>query len=171
MKFQGCFLIEIEKNEDERGYFARSWDKEEFQNKGINSSFVQSNISFNKIKGTLRGIHFQEHPFEEGKLVRCTKGKIFEVFIDLRKNSKTYKKWDSVELDSGKNFELYIPEGFALGLQTLENNSEIFYQMTQFYKPNSSKGIRWDDPEFRINWPLEPKLISKKDQNWENFSD
>jgi len=161
----------MEKYEDERGYFSRSWDKKEFQENGICSDFLQNNISFNKKKGTLRGIHFQEHPFEEGKLVRCTKGKIFEVFIDLRKDSKTYKQWDSVELDSNKNFELYIPKGFALGLQTLQDNSEIFYQMTQFYKPDLSNGIKWNDPMFEINWPLEPTVISKKDRNWDEFLD
>ena len=169
MKLEGCFLIKIEKKEDERGFFARSWDKKEFEKNGINSDFVQCNISFNKKKGTLRGIHFQEYPYEEGKLVRCTKGKIFEVFVDLRKESKTFKQWDSVELSSKENFQLYIPKGFALGLQTLEDNSEIFYQMTQFYESNYSKGIKWDDPEFKINWPLEPTVISTKDQNWKNF--
>lgn len=170
LKFQGCFLIEMEKYEDERGYFVRSWDKKEFESIGIMSNFVQSNISFNKKKGTLRGIHFQEKPFEEGKLVKCTKGKIFEVFIDLREESKTFRQWDSIELSSEENFELYIPKGFALGVQTLEENCEIFYQMTQFYKPEFSRGIRWDDPEFKINWPLKPTVISEKDQNWKDFS-
>ena len=162
--------MKLKKNEDERGYFARSWDKKEFQLNGIDSDFVQSNISFNKKKGTVRGIHFQEHPYEESKLVRCTKGKVFEIFIDLRKNSKTYKQWDSIELSSEKKIELYIPKGFALGLQTLEDNSEIFYQMSQYYMPDSSKGIRWDDPMFGINWPLKPSIISEKDQNWDDFS-
>jgi len=166
---KGCFLIEIDKKYDERGFFVRTWDKEEFYKNEINSEFIQSNVSFNSKKGTIRGLHYQEHPFEEGKLVRCTKGKIFEVFIDLRKNSKTYKQWDSIELDANKNIELYVPEGFALGLQTLEDNSEIFYQMSQVYNSKSAKGIRWNDPEFKIKWPLKPTNISKKDQDWENF--
>jgi dTDP-4-dehydrorhamnose 3,5-epimerase len=167
--FQGCYLIEIDKTSDVRGNFFRTWDKEEFFKNKICSDFVQSNISFNKKKGTIRGIHFQEYPFEEGKLVKCIKGKIFEVFIDLRKNSKTYKQWESIELDSKENFELFIPKGIALGMQTLEDNSEIFYQISQYYKSEFSKSIRWNDPIFKIKWPLQPTVISEKDKNCKNF--
>jgi dTDP-4-dehydrorhamnose 3,5-epimerase len=167
--FQGCYLIQIEKKVDDRGFFARTWDKKEFMEYGLCSDFVQCNISFNEKRGTIRGLHYQEKPYEEGKLVRCTKGKILEIFIDLRKNSKTYRQWGSVELDSKKEIELFVPKGFALGLQTLEDNTEIFYQMSQFYKPEFSRGIRWNDPYFDIHWSLEPTVISKKDQNINDF--
>jgi len=171
LNLQGCYLIELDKKMDERGFFVRTWDQKKFLENRICSDFVQCNISFNMKKGTIRGLHYQEHPYEEGKLVRCTRGKIFEVFIDLRRNSETYKQWDCVELDSEKNVELYIPKGFALGLQTLEDNTEIFYQMSQFYKSESARGIRWNEPVFGINWPLEPTIISKKDKTWGNFSE
>ncbi len=169
--FQGCYLIEIDKKIDKRGFFVRTWDQKEFSENHISLNFVQNNISFNKKKGTVRGLHFQEHPYEEGKLVKCIKGKVFEVFIDLRKNSKTYKQWASVELDSEKNFELFIPKGLALGLQTLEDNTEIFYQMSQYYKPEFSRGIRWNDPCFKIKWPLQPTIISEKDKRYNDFSE
>ena len=169
LKLKGVFKIEIEKINDERGFFTRTWDKQEFLKKGIDSDFVQSNISFNKKKGTLRGLHYQEEPYEEGKLIRCTKGKIYEIMIDIRKNSETYKKWEHIELDSKENIELFVPKGFALGMQTLEDDTEIFYQMSQFYKPEYSKGIRWNDPSFKIKWPLKPTVISEKDKNCEDF--
>jgi len=170
-KLQDCYLIELDRIVDERGSFVRIWDQNEFNKNGINPDFVQCNISFNTKRGTIRGLHYQEVPYQEGKLVRCSKGKIFEVMIDLRKNSKTYKQWESVELDSREDLELFVPEGFALGVQTLEDNSEIFYQMSQFYKPKSSKGIRWNDPTFNIKWPLEPTIISDKDRNLKDYSD
>ena len=164
-KLEGAFVIKIEKLEDERGFFARTWDKEFFKSNGLNDDLVQCNISFNRKKGTIRGLHYQIPPYEEAKLVRCTRGKVFEVIIDLRKNSKTFLQWDSVELDSENYLMLFVPEGFALGLQTLEDNSEVCYQMSQFYKPECSKGIRWDDETLKISWPLKPSVISEKDSN------
>ena len=166
-KLKGAFLIEIEKLEDERGFFARSWDKTIFEKNGLNPNLVQCNISFNQKKGTIRGLHFQAHPFEEVKLVRCTRGKLFEVMVDLRQNSHTYLNWEGIDLSANNHKMLYVPEGFALGFQTLEDNTEIFYQMSQYYHPDFTRGIRWDDKSINITWPLPPAVISKKDQSFE----
>ena len=164
-KLQGVYVIKIEKLEDERGFFAQTWDKEFFKSNGLNADLVQCNISFNKKKGTVRGLHYQIPPYEEAKLVRCTHGKVFEVMIDLRKNSKTFLQWDSVELDSKDYKMLFVPEGFALGLQTLEDNTEVHYQMSQSYNPKYSKGIIWNDKTLKIDWPLNPSVISENDAN------
>ncbi len=163
LEFEGVFKIELEKMEDNRGFFARSWDKKEFEKIGLNSQLVQCNISFNKIKGTIRGLHFQKKPHEEAKFVRCVKGKVYEVFVDLRKNSKTFLKWGGIELDSEGLTCLYVPEGFALGFQTLEDNTELLYQMSEWYKPEFSEGIIWDDKELGIKWPITMSKISEKD--------
>ena len=165
----GSYIIEIEKDEDERGFFARTGDKNEFSKIGLDSEFVQSSISFNKKKGTLRGMHYQIEPYEESKFVRCTQGKIFDVIIDLRKNSKTFKKWISLELSSVNHKILYIPKGFAHGFQTLEDNTEIHYDITQIFSPEHSRGIVWDDSAFKIEWPLDITLISKKDKEYKPF--
>lgn len=165
-KFRGAYIIEIEKLEDERGFFARAWDQKEFNSHGLNSRIVQCNVSFNKIKGTLRGMHYQIAPYEEAKLVRCTKGKVFEVMIDLRHGSSTLHKWFGVELSEENYKMLYLPEGFALGFQTLEDNTELFYQMSNTYMPEYARGLRWDDPFFNISWPLKPTVISKKDLSY-----
>ena len=164
---KGSYIIELEKLEDERGFFTRMWDEEIFQNKKLNSRLVQISLSSNKKKGTLRGMHFQEKPFEETKIVRCVKGKIFDVIIDLRSNSKTHKKWISVELNSNDLKMIYIPEGFAHGFQTLEDNTEVMYQMSNWFSPEHAKGIRWNDQEFNIKWPINEPIISKKDQSHE----
>ena len=164
---KGSYIIELEKLEDERGFFTRMWDEEIFQNKELNSRLVQISLSSNKKKGTLRGMHFQEKPFEETKIVRCVKGKIFDVIIDLRSNSKTYKKWISIELNSNDLKMIYIPEGFAHGFQTLEDNTEVMYQMSNWFSPEHAKGIRWNDQEFNIKWPINEPIISKKDQSHE----
>ena len=164
-KLQGVYVIKIEKLEDERGFFARTWDKEFFKSNGLNDNLVQCNISFNKKKGTVRGLHYQIPPYEEAKLVRCTHGKVFEVVIDLRKNSKTFLQWDDVELDSKDYKMLFVPEGFALGLQTLEDNTEVHYQMSQSYNPKYSRGIVWNDKTLKIAWPLKPSVISENDAN------
>ena len=176
MRFQeldlkGAYIIELDKFEDERGFFARTWDKEIFEKKNIDSEIVQCNISFNKKKGTLRGLHYQSKPFEEAKLVRCTHGKVYEVLVDLRKDSETYMKWTSVEL-SDKNMKmLFVPKGFALGFQTLEDNTMLFYQMSQIYKPEYAKGIKYDNPNLKIKWPLEISVISEKDETLGFFED
>jgi dTDP-4-dehydrorhamnose 3,5-epimerase len=167
---KGSYIIELEKIEDERGFFTRIWDKKIFQDKKLNSKLVQTSFSFNKKKGTIRGMHLQEKPFEETKIVRCTKGKIFDVIIDLRSNSKTYKKWISIELNSNNSKMIYIPEGFAHGFQTLEDNSEVFYQISEFYHPEYSKGIKWNDEEFGIQWPLRNSSISEKDLSYTPFN-
>ena len=166
-KLKGAFIIELEKLEDERGFFARTWDQKQFEECGLNSKLVQCDISFSKKKGTLRGLHYQIAPYEEAKLVRCTRGKIFDVVIDLRHESKTFKEWIGVEL-SVENYKiLYVPEGLAHGFETLQDNTEVSYQMSEVYMPEYAKGVRWDDPLFKINWPLNMPIISKKDLSYE----
>jgi len=148
---------------------SRAVYQKEFEKFGLNSKIVQCSVSFNKLKGTIRGMHYQENPFNEIKLVRCTKGKIYDVIIDLRSSSKTFMKWFGIELSSENYKMIYIPEGFAHGFQTLQDETEIFYQMSEFYMPKHSKGLRWNDPSFGINWPLKPTIISKKDSSYPNF--
>ena len=166
---EDVYIIQLEKLEDERGFFTRVWDKKIFKDRGLNTDLVQMSYSYSKQKGTLRGMHFQETPFDEAKIVRCMKGKIFDVIIDLRKESQTYKKWISFELDDENRKMVYIPEGFAHGFQTLEDDTEVIYQMSQFYSPRHSVGFRWNDPLFEIKWPSEPKAISSKDLNFPDF--
>ena len=166
-----AFFIELEKKGDERGFFARSWDTKIFEENGLNSKIVQCNVSHSAKKGTLRGMHYQISPFEESKLIRCTRGKIFDVLIDLRKDSSTYKKWQGFELSSENHNMVYVPEGFAHGFQSLEDDTEICYQVTQFYNPESERGIRWNDLTFKIKWPLENKVISEKDNKWSDFTE
>jgi len=168
-KLKGAFLIDIEPLEDERGFFARTWCRKEFEQHGIDADWVQCNISYNKRKGTLRGMHYQLAPFAEAKLVRCTLGAIFDVIIDLRPDSATYCHWISAELSAENRRMIYIPQGFAHGFQTLLDDTEVFYQMSEFYTPGYSRAVRWDDPQFRINWPEADRTISEKDQKIENF--
>jgi dTDP-4-dehydrorhamnose 3,5-epimerase len=168
-KLSGSYVIEIEKVKDERGFFSRTFDKKEFSKKGLDSEFVQSSVSQNKKKGTIRGMHYQIKPFEETKLVRCTKGKIFDIIIDLRQDSKTFKEWFSIELSQENYKILYIPKGFAHGFQTLEHNSEVYYNISQFYNSQYSKGIRWDDKTFNIKWPHDISIISQKDLFYTEF--
>ena len=170
-KLNGAFIIELEKIVDERGFFTRAWDIETFRKQNLTTKIVQCNISFNKIKGTLRGLHYQTLPHEEVKFVRCTKGRVCEILLDLRPKSKTYKHWEAVELNQNDYKMLYVPEGFALGLQTLEDNTELFYQMSEKYAPEYSRGIRYDDPSFKIKWPLKVEVISKRDLSFELFRD
>jgi len=164
-----AYIIAIEPIEDERGLFARSWCRREFEAHNLNSATVQCNISFNIKKGTLRGMHYQAEPFEETKLVRCTRGAIFDVVIDLRAGSPTFKDWFAVELTDKNRKMLYIPECFAHGFQTLRDNTEVFYQMSEYYSPEHSRGIRWNDPSFSIQWPEDRRIISKKDQQYLDF--
>lgn len=168
-KLKGAFIIELEKLEDERGFFARSFCTREFEMHELNPRVVQCNLSFNKKKGTLRGLHFQKKPYEEAKLVRCTLGAIFDVIVDLRSSSETFKQWVSVELTAHNGKMLYVPEGFAHGFQTLEDNTEIFYQMSEFYNPQYASGVRWNDPIFNIQWPEGERLISEKDRQLPDF--
>ncbi len=158
-KLKGAFIIEPERLEDERGFFARTWCKREFEAHGLNQNLVQCNISFNKKKTTMRGMHYQVAPHKETKLVRCTKGAIYDVIIDLRPDSHTFKQWISVELTSENRKMIYIPEDFAHGFLTLEDNTEVFYQMSEFYAPECARGVRWNDPAFSIKWPFEVRVL------------
>lgn len=167
---KGAYIVELDPIEDDRGFFARSWCKDEFYKHKLNTKLIQCNISFNKLKGTLRGMHFQVKPYEEAKLVRCTRGAIYDVIIDMRTSSRTFLKWVGIELTEDNRRALYIPEGFAHGFQTLEDNSEVFYQMSEEYHPECARGIRWNDPEFNIKWPLDVSKISYKDESFKNFS-
>lgn len=169
--FEDCYIIEIEKKKDDRGFFARSLDNEIFEKYKLEKNIVQCNISFNLKKNTIRGMHYQISPYEEAKLVRCTRGKIIDVIIDLRPNSITFKKWLSVELSEDNFRTLYIPKGMAHGFQTLVDNTEVFYQMTQKYMPEFAKGIRWNDTAFNIKWPNKSPIISNKDNEYDNFFD
>ncbi|MCF7955585.1 MAG: dTDP-4-dehydrorhamnose 3,5-epimerase [Phycisphaerae bacterium] len=164
-----AYVIDPETIEDERGFFARSWCKRQFEAHGLNPNLAQCNISFNKKKGTLRGMHYQTTPHEEAKLVRCTMGSLFDVIIDLREDSQTFKKWFSVELTSQNRKMLYVPEGFAHGFQTLEDNTEVFYQMSEFYHPECANGVRYDDNAFGIKWPVSNPSLSAKDSDFKDF--
>ena len=163
---KGAFVIEMEKFADERGFFARAWCQREVEANGLISRVTQTNISFNKKRGTLRGMHYQVAPYEQIKLVRCTRGVIYDVIIDLRPDSPTFRKWTGVELTAENYTMLYVPENFAHGFQTLENNTEATYQVSQFYSPESERGVRYDDPVFQVEWPLPVEVISEKDIAW-----
>jgi dTDP-4-dehydrorhamnose 3,5-epimerase len=168
-KLPGAFIIEIEKREDERGFFARAWCKKEFEAYGLNLDWVQANLAFSKRRGTLRGMHYQVAPYEEAKLMRCIRGAIYDVIIDLRPDSPTYKQWLGGELTADNHKMLYVPEGFAHGYQTLMDNIETFYQVSQFYSPESERGLRYDDPAFGIEWPIDVQVISDKDKSWPDY--
>ena len=171
IKLSGAFVIEIEKKEDDRGFFARTWCQNEFKAHGLNILSVQANTGYNRKKGTLRGLHYQVAPNQETKLIRCIKGKVFEVMIDLRPDSTTYKEWFGIELTEDDTNMVFVPENFARGYLTLSDNTEVLYQVSQFYAPESEKGIRWNDPAFGIKWPLTDGLtISEKDKSWTLFS-
>jgi dTDP-4-dehydrorhamnose 3,5-epimerase len=170
-RFKGVFVIELDKKEDERGFFARSWCQQEFDEHGLNPRLVQCNISYNAKKGTLRGMHYQVDPYCEAKLVRCTRGAIFDVILDLRPTSPTFEQWLAVNLTEVNYKMLYIPESLAHGFQTLVDETEVFYQMSEFHHPECARGIRWDDPAFGINWPLVNPIISKKDKMYRDFKE
>ena len=163
-------LIDLEKREDERGFFARTFCRGEFGAQGLPTTFVQSSVSFNRRAGTLRGMHFQAPPCAEGKLIRVTRGAIFDVIIDLRKESPTFKEHLAVELTESNARMLYVPEGFAHGFQTLEDDSEVFYQMTESYSPEHARGVRWNDPAFAIDWPrVERRTMIERDRSYPDF--
>ena len=189
-KLKGAFIIELEPIEDERGFFARTFCRREFESHGLYSNFVQCNISHNLKKGALRGMHYQAAPYEEAKLVRCVRGSIYDVIIDLRPDSPTYCKWTGVELTAhcsqltakgspsaahssqltAHYRMLYIPQGFAHGFLTLEDDTEVFYQMSEFYSPDHVRGIRWNDPIFGIQWPSDVQVISDRDRCYPDFN-
>lgn len=166
----GVYIIDLERFDDERGFFARAWCQKEFTEHHLNAQIVQCNISFNAKRGTLRGLHYQIAPYEEAKIVRCTAGAIYDVVVDLRPHSPTFKRWLGVELTASNHMMVYVPFGFAHGLQALKDDTEVFYQMSQFYHPECARGVRWDDAAFKIDWPLHPSVISPKDQQYPDFA-
>ena len=168
-KLKGAYTIDVEKREDERGFFARTFCANEFSEQNLENRFVQANMSFNYKKGTLRGMHFQKAPYQEDKLVRCTKGSLYDVIIDLRPESETFKQWIGVELTEENRRALFVPKGFAHGFITLEDNTEINYLVTQFYTPAADSGVRYNDPVFNITWPVEITSVSEKDKNHPDF--
>ena len=165
----GAYLIEPEPVSDERGFFARTWCQNEFAGKELNPNLVQCNISYNKVSGTLRGMHHQKAPHAEAKLVRCTQGAVYDVIIDLRKDSKTFTQWYGAELTAENRKSLYVPEGFAHGFISLKDDTEVLYQMSEFFHAECAAGVRWDDPVFAIQWPIDVKVISKRDQAYLGF--
>jgi dTDP-4-dehydrorhamnose 3,5-epimerase len=163
----GATVIELAPQQDERGFFARAWCAREFAAHGLNANLAQANLSNNRRAGTLRGLHYQIAPYEEAKLVRCTRGAFYDVIVDVRPSSPTFLEWFGIELTAANRKMLYVPEGFAHGLQTLEDDTDTFYQVSQFYTPHSERGIRWGDPALGIEWPrAERRLISAKDASW-----
>jgi len=166
----GAFIAELNPMSDARGFFARSWCADEFKNHGLNPRLVQCNVSYNRKKGTLRGMHFQVAPFEEAKVVRCTSGAIFDVIVDLRPESPTYRQHIGEVLSSENRRMLYVPERFAHGFMTLEDETEVFYQMSEFYAPECARGFRWNDPAFKIELPLDVTVISERDRSAPDFS-
>jgi len=169
LSLKGSCLLKLEKHLDERGFFARTFCSKEFEEKGLNNKFLQSSISYNSKKGTLRGMHYQVAPHDEVKLVQCVKGAIYDVIIDLRTNSSTYCQWVGVELNEDNGNLVYVPKGFAHGFQTLTDETVVYYQISDFYAPESARGVRWDDPAFGINWPIDEPVISIKDSRLPDY--
>lgn len=166
----GAFILELERFEDERGFFAQGWSPKELSEQGLEAPLAESAISFNKRKGTLRGMHYQAAPHAQVKIVRCTRGSVYDVIIDLRSNSSTFKQWVGVELSARDHRMLYVPKDFAHGFQTREDETEIFYQMSSVYVPESGRGVRWNDPTFAINWPeMDSRIINERDQSYADF--
>jgi dTDP-4-dehydrorhamnose 3,5-epimerase len=167
----GAFLVELKPITDERGFFARAYCQKEFADQGIHEPMVQANVSHNKLRGMLRGLHWQTEPHAEAKFVRCIQGAIFDVMVDVRPDSATYKQWYGVELTDSNNKALYIPPGCAHGYQVLDDNTNVLYQVSAFYAPESERGARWDDPSFNIDWPIKDNvLLSEKDKQWAAFN-
>jgi dTDP-4-dehydrorhamnose 3,5-epimerase len=166
----GAFRVEMDRLEDDRGFFARSWCAREAEEQALNPRVAQCNVSFNRRRGTLRGMHFQAAPHEEAKLVRCTRGALFDVIVDLRPNSPTFRKWEAFELTDGNGLAIYVPAGFAHGFQTLVDDTEVLYQMSEFHVGASARGVRWNDPTFGILWPLSDPILSARDATFADFT-
>lgn len=166
----GVWRIELDRHEDERGFFARAWCRKEFEERGLNAELAQCSIACNHQRGTLRGMHWQIAPHAEAKLVRCIRGAIFDVVVDLRPGSKTYGQWQGVELSADNHEALYVPEGLAHGFQALASPSEVFYQISEFFHPDFQRGFRWDDPAVGIQWPVHPPILSPRDKALPNFA-
>ncbi len=169
-KLKGAFILDIEKRTDDRGFFGRSWCRKEFEAHGLNGTLAQTNMSLSLKAGTLRGMHYQLHPYEESKLVRCVRGALYDVIIDLRPESATFKQWIGVELTQDNYRMLFVPERFAHGFITLTDNVEVTYQVSQFYAPGSESGIRYNDPQFGIQWPRAVTMITEKDRTWPDYT-
>ena len=168
-KLKGAYIIDVEPKGDERGFFARAWCRKEFEEAGLDTRVAQVNMSFSKEKGTLRGMHWQMPPHAEVKLVRCIGGVLYDVIVDLRQDSPTFLQWIGVELSADNRRVLLVPEGFAHGFQTLVDDTEVYYQVSEFYAPEAERGARHDDPAFGITWPLPVTTLSQKDANWPDF--
>jgi dTDP-4-dehydrorhamnose 3,5-epimerase len=166
----GAYVVGVKRIEDDRGFFARGWCRREFEEAGLNPNLVQVNLARSHRKGTLRGLHYQVAPHAEAKLARCTKGAIYDVLVDLRPDSPTFKRWFGIELTDDNHQMLYVPEGFAHGYQTLTDGAEMLYQTSQFYAAPSARGVRYDDPAFGIAWPLPVSVISDADRGWADFA-
>ena len=166
----GAYVVDLEPIEDPRGFFARTWSDKEFAERGLETRVAQCNISLTKRRGTMRGLHFQRSPHEETKFVRCTRGALHDVIVDLRPDSVTFRRWIALELSQDNRRALYVPRGFAHGFQSLVDDTEVFYMISEPYAQESASGVRWDDPAFGILWPLgDPKEISDKDRTWPDF--
>ncbi len=168
-ELEGAYIIELDRLDDDRGFFARAWCHTEMKEHGLAARVAQANVSFNTRAGTLRGMHYQVTPYEETKLIRCTRGALFDVIVDLRRDSPTFKKWMGVELTAQNYKLLYVPAHFAHGFITLEDDTEAMYLVSEFYTPGAERGLRWNDPEFGITWPRPVEVISEKDTNWPDY--
>ncbi len=168
-KLNGAYVVDLQIFEDERGFFARTWCEREFIEHGLDPNLAQCSISFNHKRGTLRGMHLQLEPYAEVKLVRCVQGEIFDVIVDLRNDSETYMQWFGVELTAENRKALYVPKGFAHGFQTLADNTEVFYMISEFYAPELARGIRWNDSQLNIRWPEAVTVLSSKDQSYPDY--
>ncbi len=171
LRLAGAHLIELVPVSDHRGFNARAWCAQEFEDRGLAFRMVQTNVIFNHAKGTLRGMHYQAPPMAEAKLFRVTRGSIYDVIVDLRPESPTYKHWTSVQLDEGSTVMLYVPEGFAQGFITLRDNTEVVYQVSAPFSPNHGRGFRYDDRAFKIPWPIPVEVVSDKDLGWPEFEE
>lgn len=169
-EFAGPLLVELEPIRDDRGFFARTWCQREWTQQGLDAQLVQCSLSHNARRGTVRGMHFQRTPHEETKLVRCCRGTIHDVIVDVRPQSPTRGRWQGFELTADNGRALYIPPGFAHGFQTLVDDTDVFYMISNWYEPTSAAGVRWDDPAFGIRWPLPISVISDKDRSYPDFS-
>lgn len=165
-----AYVLDLERLEDDRGFFARTWCQREFEDHGLNSRLVQCSVSVTSKRGTLRGMHYQTEPYEEAKLVRCIKGSVYDVIVDIRPDSPTYAGWFGIVLSGDNRTSLYVPEGFAHGFLTLEDDAEVFYQISQYYSAEHARGFRWDDSLFAIEWPFEPRMMSERDRTYAGFS-
>jgi dTDP-4-dehydrorhamnose 3,5-epimerase len=170
LPLQGAYLLGLEEKADERGYFARAWCRKEFEENGLNPRLVQCNLSYNRSAGTLRGMHFQAPPHEEAKVVTCVRGAIYDVIVDLRPDSKTFMKHLGIWLSDDEWKMLYVPEGFAHGFQSMRGDTQVFYQMSEFFEPAAARGFRWNDPAFGIEWPdVGRRIMSERDRSYPDF--